>query len=349
MIVFILVPGLYAAVEQADNPALRGRPVVVGADPAKRGTVTSASREARARGVAEGMEMRRALELCPDAAVRPTRLERYREVAAELRALLRAETDRIEELGLDGTFLELPGTADPVARVAELCVRVQAELGIAAVGGVAPTRFVAYLAARHAGPGGIRLIAEPEVRAFLAPFPVTEIWGLGPATAARLAARGVQTIATLAAVDLATLTSVIGRGAAAILEYARGEDKEPLRPKPRARSLSQERTLDEPAVDVRSLGELLESLAERLERALARERRAARSVKLALDFVDGTQVTRSLALPQPATERGAFAQAAHALLARTQAGARPVRRVRLALAGLVRADSPADARQLRLF
>ncbi|HXZ84305.1 MAG TPA: DNA polymerase IV, partial [Myxococcota bacterium] len=209
MIVFILVPGLYAAVEQADNPALRGRPVVVGADPAKRGTVTSASREARARGVAEGMEMRRALELCPDAAVRPTRLERYREVAAELRALLRAETDRIEELGLDGTFLELPGTADPVARVAELCVRVQAELGIAAVGGVAPTRFVAYLAARHAGPGGIRLIAEPEVRAFLAPFPVTEIWGLGPATAARLAARGVQTIATLAAVDLATLTSVI--------------------------------------------------------------------------------------------------------------------------------------------
>ncbi|HXX47733.1 MAG TPA: hypothetical protein VEN47_05880, partial [Myxococcota bacterium] len=137
--------------------------------------------------------------------------------------------------------------------------------------------------------------------------------------------------------------------AAAILEYARGEDKEPLRPKPRARSLSQERTLDEPAIDVRALGELLDALAERLERALARERRAARSVKLALDFVDGTNVTRSLALPEPSAERAAFAQAAQALLARTQAGARPVRRVRLALAGLVRADSPADARQLRLF
>jgi hypothetical protein len=129
VIVFILVPGLYAAVEQADNPALRGRPVVVGADPSKRGTVTSASREARARGVHDGMETKRALELCPDAVLRPTRIERYREVAAELRALLRAETDRLEELGLEGNFLELDAGADIVPRVAELCVRVQAELG----------------------------------------------------------------------------------------------------------------------------------------------------------------------------------------------------------------------------
>ncbi len=349
MIIFVLVPGLYSAVEQADNPALRGRPVVVGADPAKRGTVTSASREARARGVDEGMEMRRALELCPDAVIRPTRLERYREVAAELRALFRAETDRIEELGLEGNFLELAASVDPVARAAELCVRVQAELGIGAVAGIGPTRFVAYLAARHTGPGGIRQVAEADVKSFLAPFPVTEIWGVGPATAERLAARGVHTIATLAAVDLATLSSVVGRGASAILEYARGADREPLRPKPRARSLSQERTLDEPAVDLRSIGALLEALAERLERALARERRAARSVSLGLGFVDGTSVTRSTVLAEPATERAAFVDAARALLARTQAGARAVRRVRLGLSGLVRTESPADARQLRLF
>jgi DNA polymerase IV len=349
MIALILVPGLYAAVEQADNPALRGRPVVVGADPAKRGTVTSASREARARGVTDGMEMRRALELCPDAAVRPTRLERYRQVAAELRALLRAETDRIEELGLEGTFLELEPSVDPVARAAELCVRVQAELGVAAVAGVAPTRFVAHLAARHAGPGGIRQVSESEVRAFLAPFPVTEIWGLGPATAEKLGARGVHTISTLAAVDLETLTGIVGRGAGALLDYARGADRAPLRPKPQARTLSQERTLDEPAIDLRGLATLLETLAERLERGLARERRAARTVTLALHFVDGTRVTRSSPLPQPSADRAVFAEAAQALLSRTQAGARPVRRIRLAVTGLVRAQPAADARQLRLF
>ena len=349
MIVLILVPGLYAAVEQADNPALRGCPVVVGADPAKRGTVTSASREARARGVTEGMEMRRALELCADAVIRPTRLERYREVAAELRALLRAETDRLEELGLEGNFLELEPSADAVARAAELCVRVQAELGIAAVAGIAPTRFVASLAAKYAGPGGIRLVRQSEVRSFLAPLPVTDIWGLGPATAEKLGARGVHTIATLAAVDLATLTEIIGRGAGAILEYAKGADDAPLRPKPQARTLSQERTLEEPAVDLRSLSTLLDTLAERLEKSLERERRSARTVSIAVSFVDGTRVTRSAQLPEPSSDRAVFAETAQALLSRTRAGARAVRRVRLAVSGLVRAEAVGDSRQLRLF
>ena len=146
-----------------------------------------ASREARARGVEEGMEMRRALELCPDAILRPTRLKHYRERVAELRELLRADCERLEELGLDGTFLELASPADGLAHAAELCVRLQAEFGLPAVAGIAPTRFVAVLAARHAGPGGIRRVNEAEVEAFLAPFPVDEIWGLGPATAQRLA------------------------------------------------------------------------------------------------------------------------------------------------------------------
>jgi len=151
MIVFILVPGLYAAVEQSDDPSLRGRPVIVGGDPAKRGRVTSASREARARGVVEGMETARALELCSDAVLRRTRVKRYRELAAELRELLRAESERLEDVGLDGTLLELPPGVDAVARAAELCVRIGAELGVAAVAGLGPTRFVAVQAAHHAG------------------------------------------------------------------------------------------------------------------------------------------------------------------------------------------------------
>jgi DNA polymerase-4 len=349
MIVFVWVPGFYAAVEQADNPALRGRPVVVGGDPAKRGMVTSASREARARGVEEGMEARRALELCPDAALRPTRLPRYRELAADLRALLRAETDRIEELGLDGTFLELESTSDSLSRAAALCVRVQAELGLTAVAGIGPTRFVAQLAARHAGPGGLRQVTAAQAESFLGEFPVTEIWGLGPATAQKLAERGVRTIAELRSLDAAALAEIAGRSAATFLSYARGADVEPLRPKPRARSLSQERTLEEPLVDLRALGELLQSLAEHLERALARERRSARSLTLGLQFLDGTSVSRTAQLAVPASEGRVLADAAQELLARTHAGARAVRRVRLAVAALERAGSGEEPRQLRLF
>jgi DNA polymerase-4 len=349
MITFILVPGLYAAVEQADDSALRGRPVIVGGDPAKRGTVTGASREARAHGVEEGMETRRALELCPEAVVRKTRLKRYREVVAELREILRSDSERIEELGLEGTFLELSSSADEVARAAELCVRVQAELGIAAVAGIGPTRFVAVLASRNAGPGGIRRVEPNEVDAFLAPFPVGEIWGLGPATARRLAEHGIHRIAELRALGPERLVELAGPRAAAFLDYARGADRDQLAPKPRTRTLSQEQTLDEPSVDLRSLGEAVESLAERLAIALGRERRTARTVTLVVSYLDGTRASRTQTLEAATGEIRDLADVGQTLLARTQAGARAVRRLRLALAGLERAVPGAEPRQLRLF
>jgi DNA polymerase-4 len=349
MIVFILVPGLYAAVEQADDPALRGRPVIVGGDPAKRGMVTSASREARARGVEEGMETRRALELCPDAALRRTRLKRYREVVAELRELLRGESERIEELGLEGTFLELAPQTDALTRAAELCVRLQAELGVAAVAGIGPTRFVAALAAHHAGPGGIRLVVDAEAADFLGRLPVSEIWGLGPATASRLAELGVHTIAELRALDGGRLAEIAGARAASFLELARGADRGRLAPKPRARTLSQEQTLDEPSGDLRSLADEIEALAARLASVLARERRTARTVTLAVSYLDGTRSSRTQTLDAPASGARELADAAQSLLGRTQAGARAVRRIRLALAGLERAAAGAEPRQLRLF
>ncbi len=349
MIVFILVPGLYAAVEQADDPALRGRAVIVGGDPAKRGTVTGASREARARGVEEGMEMRAALELCPEASVRRTRLKRYRELVAELRELLRAESERIEELGLEGTFIELAPPGDTLARAAELCVRVQAEFGVAAVAGIAPTRFAAVLAARHAGPGGIRRVAPDEVEAFLGPFPVDELWGLGPATARKLAELGVHSIAELRALDAGRLAELTGARAATLLELARGTDRGTLAPKPRTRTLSQEQTLDAPSVDLRALAAALEGLAERIGAALARERRRARSVTLVVSYLDGTRASRTETLDAATAEPRDLADAGVALLARTHAGARAIRRLRLAVAGLERAAPGAEGRQLRLF
>ena len=154
MIIFIHIPGFYAAVEQADNHELRGRPVVVGGDPRKRGSVTGVSVEARKRGVVEGMEAREALERCPEAVFRRTRLKRYRAVAAETRALLRATTDRIEEFGVDGTFLEVPPQIEALPLAAELCVHMQAELALHSVAGIGPTRFIAYLGARHPRSGG---------------------------------------------------------------------------------------------------------------------------------------------------------------------------------------------------
>jgi DNA polymerase-4 len=349
MIVFLKAPGFYAAVEQADEPSLRGVAVIVGGDPHKRGVVTAASPEALALGVEPGMETAEALRLCPGAALRATRLKRYREVAALIRELIRGATDRIEELALDGTFFEVANEADALRQAAELCVGIQARLGIRCVAGIGPTRFSAFMASSQPGPGGILRLRPGEVQQFLDRFPVTEIWGLGPATAGRLAEIGVRTIRELRTAPLDQIEAIAGRNARSFLDLACARPEEPLRPKPRAKSLSQERTLALPSADLRTLGDELAELARQLEGVLARERRAARTVTLGLGYADGTQVTRTQTLDRPAAGQGAIGDAALQLLGRTQAGARQVRRLRLQLANLSLVEDDAQPEQLRLF
>lgn len=349
MIIFLTVPGFYAAVEQADHPPLRGRPVIVGGDPRKRGSVTSASAEARLRGVTTGMRSDQALELCPDAALQPTRLRRYREVAGEIRALVRRMADRLEEDGLDSTYLEPPPRTEPVAFAAELCVRVQAETGIPAVAGLGPSRFIAYLAGQDPGPGGIHCVREEEALAFLAPFPTSSLWGLGPSTAEKLSAHGIHRVGDLQERSLAELEALVGRNAAPFQRLASGVEQSPLRPSPRAKSLSQEVTLAEPTGDLRLLGDRILELATRLEALLERERRVARTVSLSLRYVDDTGVTRSQTPREPIRAQGEIRDAALELLSRTHAGPRLVRRLRLQVANLSVGPRSEDPRQLRLF
>lgn len=349
MLIFVHVPDFYAAVEQVDRPELEG-PVIVGGDPRKGGTVTSASPAARELGVRDGMDLRAAQVLCPGAELRPTRLRRYREVAAELRAIARAASERIEPEGLDSIYLEPAAAQASVTLAAKLCVQFHGELGLRAVAGIGPTRFVAHLAGRNVGSAGIREVAPERVSAFLGPFPVTEIWGLGPATAEKLRQAGVATIADLRDRSLAELEDVVGaRNAASFLELARGEDRRPLRPAPPVKSLSRETTLAAPSADLRTLGEAISQLALALEAMLRRERRAARTVTLGVSFVDGERASRTLTGDASVSQPDEIAEVALQLLGRTQAGVRQVRRLRLQLTNLCRPETEAQPQQLRLF
>ena len=349
MIIFFHVPGFYAAVEQADNPSLRGQPVIVGGNPRKGGNVTSATGQARERGVEPGMPVQEALERCPGAAFRPTRLRRYREVAREKRAILRTAIERLEEEGLDITYLEAPSRSDPTPLAAELCVRVHADLGIRAVAGIGSTRFVAFLAGQDPGASGIRQVPRDGAREFLAPHPVSVLWGLGPATAEKLSQHGIATIGDLQQLALAEIEALVGRNAPGFHALARAEERSPLRPSPRVKSLSQELTLPESTADVGLLSDRLLDLAGRLESLLGRERRLARTVSLSLRYVDETQGTRTRTLPQPVNTQNEIHAVALELLSRTHAGARLVRRVRLQVANLIVRRADADPRQLRLF
>ena len=349
MIIFIHVGGFYAAVEQADDPSLRGQPVLVGGDPRKRGLVTGASVEAERLGAKAGMRMAEALERCPSAAVRQTRLQRYREMAQEVRALLWNVASALETEGLEGAYLEAPAEREPAGYAAEICVRVRAELGLSAAAGIGPTRFTAFIAAAYPPPEGIRLVTREDAVEFLAPYPTTDVWGLGPTTARKLAEHGIESIGDLQKCSVDELRALVGRNAATFRALARAEDRDLLRPSPRVKSLSQERTLDEPTVDLRTLGERLADLATRLETMLDRERRAARTVGITLSYVDERRVTRSVTLPRPVRAYAEIRDAALELLNRTQAGVRAVRRVRLQLSNLDGSEPSEDPRQLRLF
>jgi DNA polymerase-4 len=349
MLIFIHVPGFYAAVEQADEVSLRDRPVVVGGDPGKGGRVTSASREAAEKGVDPGMTLAEAARRCADLELRATRLPRYREVSAEMRALLGAICERLEPVALDGLYLEPPQDRETLELAATLCVRLQAELSLRAVAGVGPTRFVAQLAAHHAGPGGVRRVTRTEVARFLRDLPVTEVWGLGPSTAERRAAHGVSTIGELRDFPVDQLRALVGRQASAFRELARGEDQAPLRPPTPLKSLSREKTIDPPTADLRVLGESLAELALRLEERLQRERRSACTISLGVRFAEGDEVSRTLTRVDAVRTRAEIQEISLELLSRTRAGERSVRGLRLRATNLDPVEAGSEPRQLRLF
>ena len=347
-IAFAQVPGFYAQVERADDPTLHRRPVLVGGDPRKRGTVLSASPEAVAAGVAVGMPVREALERCPQARLIKTNMARYREVSGQLRACLRNAVDALEPMGLEAAFLDITWESRAPEEIAhDLGRRVREQLGVSLRVGIAAVKFLAKLAAEEAGPSGVRRIEAREESSFLAPLSVTRLPGVGPKTAATLHALGASRVGELLGLDREALEAALGNHGLRILEYARGEDDSPVSAARHPKSLSREYTFDEAQLDIGVLWERLQGLAQALETALLRDGLQAGRVAIKLRYEEQDATTRSCTLSRPATASAEIYRAATDLLDRTQAGSRPIRLVGLTLSGLE--SGVLTDRQLELF
>ena len=349
MLLYAFVPGFYAEIERRHDVALGGRPVIVGGDPRKRGTVQSATADARAAGVADGMSMLEALERCPHGRALRTDMKRYREVDSHFRARLRRETERVERAGLGAAYLDVSARdEDPAALGGMLRQAVIEELGLPLRIGIAPVKFLAKLAAETPEEDGVLWVRADEVRSFLDPLPVGRLPGAGPRTEASLAELGVASVAELVELGRDRIEERLGNHGLATLEYALGRDIASVRAAPHPRSLSQESTLPDGELDRGVIEERLAELAQGLESSLARERLAARRVVLKVRYVDDPQPqTRSRTLSRALTGASELREQALELLARTQAGRRPIRGLGLALQSLVR--SRRDDRQLDLF
>jgi DNA polymerase-4 len=346
-VIHVDMDAFYASVEQLDDPSLRGRPVLVGGSPEERGVVAAASYEARRFGCRSAMPMRTAVRLCPRAAVVRPRFERYRELSVRIQEILRRYAERVEPLSLDESYLDVSGQALPATEIARRIKRdIRAETGLTASAGVGPSKLVAKIASDLRKPDGLVVVRPVQVRSFLAPLPVSRLWGIGRVGEERLARIGVRTIGQLAQVEEAKLRALFGRSGPFFRRLALGQDDREVNPDRITKSMSTETTF---AQDVRERAPLLRALGEfasELERSLRQEGMLARRLTVKVRYPDFRLVTRSATSRRPFRSAEEMRRRARELLGRTAAGRTPVRLIGLGVSSLE--DERAE-RQLPLF
>ena len=318
----------YASVEQRDDPSLKGRPLVVGGQPDRRGVVAAASYEARAFGVRSAMSMAAAVRLCPTLVIVRPDVARYKAASDAVFRLFREVTPLVEPLSLDEAYLDVTENnwgeplATPVAR--RLKARILEETGLTASAGVAPNKFLAKIASGWKKPDGLTVISPDRVEPFLQKLPVDALWGVGPVTAKKLRSRGIERLVDVRAVDLDDLRDAVGNLADWLLQLAKGIDDRPVVPNRTRRSSGSERTYAEDIVDAERVRSEVERMAQAAAEWLDERQMTARTVTLKVRYSDFTTVTRSHSA-LATCDRSAIVIRARELLQKTDAGARPVR------------------------
>jgi DNA polymerase-4 len=295
-IVHIDMDAFYASVEQRDDPALRGRPVVV-AWRGARSVVCAASYEARIFGVRSAMPAIRAERLCPDAVFVAPDFSRYRAVSQQVRAIFARHTDLIEPLSLDEAYLDVTRNASGLPSATAVAVAILAQIrdetALTASAGVAPNKFLAKIASDWRKPDGLFVIRPQQVVDFLTPLDVGVVPGVGKVMSGRLAALGVRQVGDLRALGRETLERHFGRWGARLHELSLGIDERPVEPNQPTQSISSEDTFAED-LPLDQLEPHIRRLAARTWQAAQKERaRCGRTVVLKLKTADFRQLTRS--------------------------------------------------------
>jgi DNA polymerase-4 len=290
----------YCAVEELFNPALKGKPFMVGGRADQRGVVASASYPARKFGVRSAMPTAQALRLCPKLIVVSGRHEAYGEYSRKVMDLLREYGEALQQISVDEAFLDLTGfSSDSKALALEIQQRIREELQLPASIGVATSKLVAKMASGQAKPNGVLVIEPGQEAEFLAPMAVGELWGVGKATVPRLEKMGIKTIGDLQRANPINLTRVFGNQAEQVIERARGIDRSPVEVDREAKSISEERTFARDISDREELRKVLLNLSDAVAARLRKHGLFAKTIHLKLRWHDFKTVTRQTTLSQP--------------------------------------------------
>ena len=290
----------YASVEQRDDPALRGRPVIVGG-----GVVLAASYEAKAYGVRTAMGGRQARRLCPHAVVVPPRMSAYSNASDAVFEVFRNTTPMVEPLSVDEAFLDVSGlrrvSGSPVQIAARLRDDVRDQVGLPITVGIARTKFLAKVASQEAKPDGLLLVPPEQELAFLHPLPVRRLWGVGAVTADKLHAHGIRTVAEVAELSESTLASLLGAAMGRQLyALSRNIDRRRVITGVRRRSVGAQRALGRAgnSMSPTEIDAVVVNLIDRITGRMRAAGRTGRTVVLRLRFDDFSRATRSRTLPR---------------------------------------------------
>lgn len=344
----------YASVEQRDNPALKGKPVIVGSPPTQRGVVCAASYEARKFGVKSAMPSITAGRLCPKGVFLKPRMEAYRAESHAIMAIVQELAGEfIQQVSVDEAYVDVSAqhqadTADASLELAlPLAQKIKAAIcerrGLTATIGIAPNKLLAKLASDFEKPDGLTLIRNSEKVDFLKPLPVRSLHGVGKVTEENLHRAGIRTVGDLQN-HPGDLRALVGSWGPELKRFAFGEDDRPLDFDDEVKSISSENTFLKDTDDRPTLRACLKEQSDDIAKGLAKRRLAARTVQVKVRYGDFTSLTRQISMEEPLTEAKEIYRLGCWLLGREKLVNRPLRLIGLGVSGLV----DAQASQLRL-
>ena len=310
-IIHIDLDSFFVSVEQVLNPELKGKPVVVGGNPNRRGVVATASYEARAFGLRSGMPLVTAARLCPEAIFIEGNFARYREFSQKFMAILIDFSPFIEPAGIDEAYLDVTGFESIHGSIRQMAIkmkqRVRSELGLTASIGIAGCKVVAKVASDLSKPDGLIEVAPGEEHNFLAPLPVEKLPGVGKQAAKVVKGLGVHTIGDLSRMPSHTLKSRLGSAGETLHRFANGIDDRQVLPPGEAKSISRETTFGENTRDRSFLEATLWAQSEKVGADLRQQGKQAKCVTLKLRYADFSSITRSHTLRESVdTDRAIF-------------------------------------------
>jgi DNA polymerase IV len=296
----------FASIEQRDNPAWRGKPVIVGAQPGTRGVVSAASYEARKYGVRSAMPIGEAARRCPQGVFTRPRMETYEQESGEVMHILQSFSPVIEQVSIDEAFLDMTGTSkllgDPLTVACDCAGRIKNERGLTASIGIAPNKFLAKIASDLNKPAGITgaPFDPAAIVAWLAPMPAGRVWGIGKKTDAALRDRGVVTIGDLQALPRERLFAWFGKQGEDLWELCRGIDNRPVGEDSAVKSISREHTFNTDSPDRAAWKNVLFSLSQEVARQARQQGVKGRTVVLIYRRTDFSKHTVRKPLVYPA-------------------------------------------------